>query len=300
VSHQGSHPQGCAHRGGVERPAKGTACSGGSAADDPSAARKASRRAKATTPPRGPTPPRPGRPPRPTLTTSRARRTPPTPSRRATAATMTLTTAAARAMAMATSSPRPRHPVRRGRAALGAIAATIAIAAVTISAVAFARPGRPAGPAFPRLRPAAAPAGWRHLTLPNGTAVLSYPPGLRPVAGDKDAVSAARVSPGGAFRLYLNATPGKAASGWRTGPRSGCTCCAPTTPPRHGRSPPRTGSHSAAAPGPVSWTATSRGSAATTSRRSLAWSRATPAPASSWPPPRPPSGPRRSLSWRAR
>jgi hypothetical protein len=48
---------------------------------------------------------------------------------------------------------------------------------------------------------------WPHLTLPNGTAVLSYPPSLRPLAGDKDAVSAARLSPGGAFQLYLNATP---------------------------------------------------------------------------------------------
>jgi hypothetical protein len=107
-------------------------------------------------------------------------------------------------MATATSSPRPRHPVRRGWAALGAIAV---LTAVTISAVAFARPGRPAGAAFPQLRPAAAPASWRHLTLPNRTAVLSYPSGLRPLAGDKDAVSAARLSPGGAFQLYLNATP---------------------------------------------------------------------------------------------
>jgi hypothetical protein len=37
--------------------------------------------------------------------------------------------------------------------------------------------------------------------------VLSYPPSLRPLAGDKVAVSAARRSPGGAFQLYLNATP---------------------------------------------------------------------------------------------
>jgi hypothetical protein len=37
--------------------------------------------------------------------------------------------------------------------------------------------------------------------------VLSYPPSLRPVAGDRDAVSAARFSPGGGFQLYLNATP---------------------------------------------------------------------------------------------
>jgi hypothetical protein len=96
---------------------------------------------------------------------------------------------------------------RPGRLIVAAIAATIAIAAVTISAVAFARPGRPAGPAFPRLSPAAAPASWRRVTLPDGTAVLSYPPALRPLAGDKDAVSAARLSPGGAFQLYLNATP---------------------------------------------------------------------------------------------
>jgi len=99
---------------------------------------------------------------------------------------------------------------RRDRLILAAIAATITavtIAAVAITAVALARPGRPAGPAFPRLHPAAAPAGWRHLTLPNGAAVLSYPPGLRPLAGDKDAVSAARLSATGAFQLYLNATP---------------------------------------------------------------------------------------------
>jgi len=96
---------------------------------------------------------------------------------------------------------------RRGRLILAAIAATTAVAAVTISALAYARPGRPAAPAFPRLRPAAAPASWRHLRLPNGMAVLSYPPGLTTVASDKDAVSVARLSPGGAFQLYLNATP---------------------------------------------------------------------------------------------
>ena len=91
---------------------------------------------------------------------------------------------------------------RRGRLMLAAVAAAIAV-----TAVAFTRAGRPAEPAFPQLHPAAAPASWRHLTLPNGTAVLSYPPGLRAIAGDKDAVSAARLSPGGAFQLYLNATP---------------------------------------------------------------------------------------------
>jgi hypothetical protein len=61
--------------------------------------------------------------------------------------------------------------------------------------------------AFPALTPATAPATWRRLTLPNGTAVLSYPPSLRPVSGDKDAVTVARVSPAGTYLLYLNATP---------------------------------------------------------------------------------------------
>ena len=89
---------------------------------------------------------------------------------------------------------------RRGWYALAAIAVTAA-AAITI--VAFALPGR----SFPPLVPAAAPAGWPHLGLPNGTAVLSYPPSLHPVAGDTDAVSAGRPGPGGAYQFYLNATP---------------------------------------------------------------------------------------------
>ena len=100
---------------------------------------------------------------------------------------------------------------RRGRLILAAV--TAAVAVVAISAIALAQPGRPAGPAFPPLHPAAAPASWRHVMLPDGTAVLSYPPGLRPLAGDKDAVSVARLSPGGAFQLYLNATPRQGSEG---------------------------------------------------------------------------------------
>ena len=95
---------------------------------------------------------------------------------------------------------------RRGRYTLAVIAA-IAVTASAVTVVAFALPGRPPGRAFPALHPAPAPAGWHHLALPNGTAVLSYPPSLRPLAGDTDAVSAARLAPGGAFQLYLNATP---------------------------------------------------------------------------------------------
>ena len=93
---------------------------------------------------------------------------------------------------------------RRGWQALAAVAA---MSIITITVVAFTLPRPSPGGEFPLLHPAAAPASWRHVTLPGGTAVLSYPPSLRPLAGDKVAVSAARRSPGGAFQLYLNATP---------------------------------------------------------------------------------------------
>jgi hypothetical protein len=95
------------------------------------------------------------------------------------------------------------HPSLRGRPALAVLAS---VAAVAVAAVTFALLGGSPGRAFPALVPAAAPAGWAHQTLPNGSAVLSYPPSLRPIAGDTDAVSAARLGPGG-FQLYLNATP---------------------------------------------------------------------------------------------
>ena len=96
------------------------------------------------------------------------------------------------------------HPWLRGRPALAVLAS---VAAVAVAIATFALAGGSPGRAFPALVPAAAPAGWPHLTLPNRTAVLSYPPSLRPVSGDTDAVSAAQVSSGGVFQLYLNATP---------------------------------------------------------------------------------------------
>jgi hypothetical protein len=96
------------------------------------------------------------------------------------------------------------HPWLRGRPALAVLAS---VAAVAVAAATFALLGGSPGRAFPALVPAAAPAGWPHLTLPDGTAALSYPPSLRPVSGDADAASAAQVSPGGGYRLYLNATP---------------------------------------------------------------------------------------------
>jgi hypothetical protein len=81
------------------------------------------------------------------------------------------------------------------------------MAVIAVAVVAFALPGRTPKSTFPAMVPAPAPAGWTQVMLPNGTAVLSYPPSLRPVGGDTDAVSAARLGPGGAYQLYLNATP---------------------------------------------------------------------------------------------
>jgi hypothetical protein len=66
--------------------------------------------------------------------------------------------------------------------------------------------GRPV-PAVPPIVPRAAPAGWHLAALPDGTAVLAYPPVMRAIAGDQGEVSAARLSPSGAYLLYLNSTP---------------------------------------------------------------------------------------------
>jgi hypothetical protein len=106
------------------------------------------------------------------------------------------------------------HPSLRGRPALAVLAS---VAAVAVAAATFALFGGSPGRGFPPLVPAAAPAGWPHLALPDGTAVLSYPPSLRPISGDTDAVSAAQVSPQGVYQLYLNATPRQGAEqlrGW--------------------------------------------------------------------------------------
>src|SRR5215469_8347353 len=94
--------------------------------------------------------------------------------------------------------------MRRGRYTAAALAVVAATAAIF---VALAQPGHPAKRTLLPLHPVAAPADWTRAALPNGTAVLSYPPALHPVAGDKGTVSAAQLGPGGAFQLYLNATP---------------------------------------------------------------------------------------------
>src|SRR5215472_8081206 len=103
--------------------------------------------------------------------------------------------------------------MKSARAARGGIIALGLLAlAGAAAALAFAfGPARSAAPtrALDRatLVPAPAPPGWHQLMLPNGTAVLFYPPTMHRVSGDSDAVSAARLGPGGQYLLYLNATP---------------------------------------------------------------------------------------------
>jgi hypothetical protein len=113
-----------------------------------------------------------------------------------------------RARGPAPAAPRRGPGARQTRRRRGyALAAVAAIVASAVTAVAVALPGSSSGRPFPPLHPAPAPAGWRHAALPNGTAVLSYPPSVHPVTGDKGTVSAARLGPGGAYELYLNVTP---------------------------------------------------------------------------------------------
>ncbi len=106
------------------------------------------------------------------------------------------------------------------RVALPAGLAGVLTTAVVVAGCQSAAAPRPQSVPVPRVpgivaRPA--PAGWHLASLPNGTAVLAYPPVMQPIAGDKGEVSAARISSSGAYLLYLNSTPKQDAetlSGW--------------------------------------------------------------------------------------
>ena len=136
--------------------------------------------------------------------------------------------------------------ITRHRAAIAGAAAVIAAAAVAAS-VAFASgspgaSGRAAGPAGSRqhgrdplawFRAGPAPAGWHQVTLPGGAAVLSYPPSLSRMAGDKGSVSEG-LSKDGRVLVYLNVTPGKVTRRSAAGPGSGSSTSPMTTPARPG------------------------------------------------------------------
>jgi hypothetical protein len=60
---------------------------------------------------------------------------------------------------------------------------------------------------FSWFRPSLAPAGWRHVALPSGSAVFFYPARFRLVAGDPGTASAEIRDRAGNIIGYLNATP---------------------------------------------------------------------------------------------
>lgn len=70
--------------------------------------------------------------------------------------------------------------------------------------------------AFAWLRPSAGPAQWPTARIPSG-ATMPYPPGWRPVAGDRGTATVARLSGPNDYVGYLNLTPrqgGETLAGW--------------------------------------------------------------------------------------
>ena len=96
---------------------------------------------------------------------------------------------------------------RTGRRSLLGLGALLVVVFIAVSAIMLMRASRTPSQPFPRLAAASAPAGWQHLALPDGTAVLSYPPAFSQVHGDAGSVSAAQFNAEGGYLLYLNATP---------------------------------------------------------------------------------------------
>jgi hypothetical protein len=70
------------------------------------------------------------------------------------------------------------------------------------------QPTRHRGPAgFAWFHSRATPDSWHRVSLPNGTAVLSYPQSLHPLHGDKGTVTAGITTKSGSVLVYLNVTP---------------------------------------------------------------------------------------------
>jgi hypothetical protein len=78
-------------------------------------------------------------------------------------------------------------------------------------------PGANGAVAFSRLSARAAPSDWTSATVASGGATLFYPPGWRPIVGDRGTVSAALRNASGSYLGYLNVTPRQGAerlTGW--------------------------------------------------------------------------------------
>jgi hypothetical protein len=85
----------------------------------------------------------------------------------------------------------------------------VGCAAIMAACSAAASPtggGNAANP-LDRLIAGPAPANWIRITIPAGTAVLSYPPSFRPVPSDPGTVSVATGPGSPVYQGYLNITP---------------------------------------------------------------------------------------------
>lgn len=98
--------------------------------------------------------------------------------------------------------------------ALPVLATAAAVAGCQSSGPAASHSAQPSGNGAPGKLPPVhllaarqAPAGWHLVTLPDGKAVLAYPPGMHRVISDRGTASAAKVSSSGSYLMYLNATP---------------------------------------------------------------------------------------------
>ncbi|WP_427132058.1 hypothetical protein [Pseudarthrobacter sp. S9] len=124
---------------------------------------------------------------------------------------MTATTTEARTTVTETSSIEGalRSGRRRARLFLGLLGATVMVTSGCSSRDQNQiRAASPSGTTpFAWFQAGPAPAGWRLMALPAGTAVLPIPPDASPVDGDPGSVSAEMTAANGALQIYLNATP---------------------------------------------------------------------------------------------
>jgi hypothetical protein len=120
---------------------------------------------------------------------------------------------------------------------LGALLLLVAAFALASCGGGGGGPSRPSEVAF--VHPTSVPAGWSVAQLPSRIATMAYPGTWRRITSDPGTVSAAQVDARGVIVGYLNATPSRPTSHYRTGRPS-----APTTTPTRATatcasSPPR-------------------------------------------------------------
>lgn len=96
---------------------------------------------------------------------------------------------------------------RRRVAIVATFAAFASAAGLGTSAQASASEPRKASPGFGWFEPSRAPAGWKHVRLLSGGAVLSYPASLGRIHSDAASVSFGTHDRSGRILVYLNVTP---------------------------------------------------------------------------------------------